>query len=168
MKARLPSVCLMLALASAVMGPARADIKASLDAAQIALGDTVQLTLEHDGNASGQPDLAPLQQSFDILGTSSSTMIELANGSASEKTEVVLTLAAKRSGRLTIPALAWDGERSQPLTLTVAGPDGTAQPGDALTQPAPNVFMETSVAPEQPYVQAAVQLTVRSEERRGG
>lgn len=161
MKARLAGACLMLALAFAAMGPARADIKASLDASQIALGDTVQLTLEHDGSASGQPDLAPLQQSFDILGTSSSTMVELVNGSASEKAEVVLTLAAKRSGQLTIPSLAWSGQRSQPLSLTVTGPDGTAQPGGTSAQAAPSVFMETSVSPEQPYVQAAVQLTVR-------
>lgn len=161
MKARLACACLMLTLGLVAMGPARADIKASLDASQIALGDTVQLTLEHDGGASGQPDLAPLQQSFDILGTSSSTMIELVNGSASEKTEVVLTLAAKRPGRLTIPSLAWSGERSQPLSLNVTGPDGSAQQGGTSAPLAPSTFMETSVSPEQPYVQAAVQLTVR-------
>jgi len=162
MKAWLTNACLVLALAFAVMGPARADVEASLDASQIALGDTVRLTLERDGGASGQPDLGPLQQSFDILGTSSSTMIQLVNGSASEKKEVVLTLAAKRSGHLTIPSLVWNGERSQPLSLTVTGPDGTAQPGGATAgQSAPNVFMETNVSPEQPYVQAAVQLTVR-------
>jgi|SRR6185437_4373918 len=161
MKARGHCAGLMLVLAWAAMGPAYADIKASLDTQRIAVGDTVQLTLEHDGRASGQPDLTPLQQSFDILGTSSSTMIELVNGSASEKTEVVLTLAAKHGGHLTIPSLTWDGQRSQPLSLIVAGPDGTAQPGGTSAQPAPNVFMETSVSPEQPYVQAAVHLTVR-------
>src|SRR6185437_6186839 len=139
MKARGHCAGLMLVLAWAAMGPAYADIKASLDTQRIAVGDTVQLTLEHDGRASGQPDLTPLQQSFDILGTSSSTMIELVNGSASEKTEVVLTLAAKRSGHLTIPSLVWNGERSQPLSLTVTGPDGTAQPGGATAgQSAPN------------------------------
>lgn len=161
MRARLTNAWLVLALAFAVVGPAWADISASLDASQIALGDTVRLTLERDGGASGQPDLAPLRQSFDILGTSSSTMIELVNGNASEKKEVVLTLAAKHSGHLTIPSLVWNGEHSQPLSLTVTGPDGTAQPGGTSAQPAPSVFMETSVSPEQPYVQAAVQLTVR-------
>lgn len=161
MKARLLNACLVLALALAMAGPARADVSASLDASQIALGDTVRLTLERDGGAGGQPDLAPLQQSFDILGTSSSTMIELVNGSASEKKEVVLTLAAKHSGHLIIPSLVWNGEHSQPLSLTVTGPDGTGEPAGTSTQGGPSVFMETSVSPEQPYVQAAVQLTVR-------
>ena len=155
------SAILVLILGCAATGHALANISASLDSSQIAVGDTVQLTLEHDGRTSGQPDLAPLQQNFDILGTSSSTSIELVNGSASEKTQVVLTLAPKAAGRLTIPSLAWDGQRSQPLSLSVSGPDGTGQAGGAAAQPAPSVFMETSVAPQQPYVQAAVELTVQ-------
>lgn len=152
---------LVLLLACSVTGLARADIRASLDTARIAVGDTVQLTLERDGRSSGQPDLGPLQQQFDILGTSSSTSIELVNGSASEKTQIVLTLAPKLTGHLTIPSLSWDGERSQPLSLTVTGPNGAPQAGGAAAQPASNVFMETSVSPERPYVQEAVQLTVR-------
>ena len=161
MRIPIRGMLLMLLIACAATGQAHADIRASLDTSQLAVGDTVQLTLEHDGRTSGQPDLAPLQQDFDILGTSSSTSIELINGSASEKTQVVLTLAPKVAGRLTIPALVWDGQRSQPLSLTVTGPDGTPQAGGATAQPAPNVFMETSVSPERPYVQAAVQLTVQ-------
>lgn len=161
MKTRSRATSLVLLLACAAIGLARADIRASLDASQISVGDTVQLTLEHDGRSSGQPDLAPLQQYFDILGTSSSTRIELVNGSASENTEVVLTLAPKVTGRLTIPSLAWDGQRSRPVSLTVTGPSGAPQAGGTTAQPAANVFMETSVSPERPYVQAAVQLTVR-------
>lgn len=155
------SAMLVLLLACAVMGQALANINASLDTTQIAVGDTVQLTLEHDGRTSGQPDLAPLQQTFDILGTSTSTSIELVNGSASEKTQVILTLAPKVAGRLTIPPLDWDGQRSQPLSLSVTGADGAPQASGTSAQPAPNVFMETRVSPEHPYVQAAVQLTVQ-------
>ncbi|HEX3842784.1 MAG TPA: BatD family protein [Steroidobacteraceae bacterium] len=158
---RIRGVLLVLLVACVVTGQARANIDASLDTSQIAAGDTVQLTLEHDGRTNGQPDLAPLQRDFDILSTSSSTSIELVNGSASEKAQVVLTLAPKVAGQLTIPALFWDGQRSQPLSLSVTGPGGAPQAGGTSAQPAPNVFMETSVSPERPYVQAAVQLTVQ-------
>lgn len=161
MRLRLCNAILMLLLLCVGMAQARAGISASLDASQIAVGDTVQLTLASDGRTSGQPDVTPLQHDFDILGTSSSTSIELRNGAASERTEVVLTLAPKASGRLTIPSLTWDGQRSRALSLLVTGPDGAAQPGSAATTPAPNVFIETSVSTEQPYVQAAVHLTVR-------
>lgn len=161
MSARAAGVLLGLLIGCAAATAALADIRASLDASQINSGDTVQLTLEHDGRTSGQPDLTPLRQDFDILGTSSSTSIELFNGSASEKTEVVLTLAPKATGILTIPSLTWGGEQSQPLTLTVTGPGGAGQPGTAGATPAAKVFIETSASPAQPYVEAAVHLTVR-------
>ena len=154
-------VLLLLVLGGAAIAPALATVRASLNASQIAAGDTVQLTLERDGRTSGQPDLSPLQQNFDILGTSSSTTVEIVNFSASEKTEVVLTLAPKATGQLTIPALSWDGERSQPLSLEVAGQGAAGQPGASGTVAAPKVFIETSSSPDQPYVEAAVHLTVR-------
>ncbi len=155
-----PGVLLLLLVACMATAQALADVSASLDVSEITAGETVQLTLEHDGSTSGQPDLTSLQQDFDILSTSSSTMIQLVNGSASEKTQVVLTLAPKVTGHLTIPPLSWDGEQTRPLTLDVTGPGGTGQPG-AAAPTAANVFMETSASPERPYVQAAVHLTVR-------
>ena len=154
-------IFLVLLVGCAASAQAVARVGASLDSSQIASGDTVQLTLEHDGRTSGQPDLTPLQPDFDILGTSSSTSFEIINGSASEKSQVVLTLAPKVSGRLTIPSIAWDGERSRPLSLTVTGPAATQQPGGAAAPPAAKVFIEESNSPQQPYVEAAVHLTVR-------
>lgn len=160
MRQRAPGALLLL-IGCVAVARAFADVRASLDAAQIASGDTVQLTLEHDGQTSGQPDITPLEQDFDILGTSSSTSIELANGNTSEKTEVVLTLAPKSTGHLTIPALSWNGEHTQPLSLTVTGPGSTGQPGASHVPFAAKVFIETNASPETPYVQAAVHLTVR-------
>ncbi len=151
----------LLTLTFAVSVDALAGISASLDNSQIAAGDTVQLTLEHDGRTSGQPDLTPLQSDFDILGTSSSTSVEIVNGSASEKSEIILTLSPKVIGRITIPPLSWGGERSQPLSLIVTGPGAGSQERGAAASSAARVFIETSAAPQQPYVQAAVQLTVR-------
>ena len=154
-------ILLALLVGCAATAQALAHVRASLDSSQIASGDTVQLTLEHDGRTSGQPDLTPLQPDFDILGTSSSTSFQIINGSASEKSQVILTLAPKASGRLTIPSIAWDGERSRPLSLTVTGPAATQQPGGAAAPPSAKVFIEESDSPQQPYVEAAVHLTVR-------
>jgi hypothetical protein len=159
--ARKLGALLLWLLGCVAAAQALADVKASLDVSEITAGETVQLTLEHDGSTSGRPDITSLQQDFDILGTSSSTMIQLVNGSASEKTQVVLTLAPKVSGHLTIPALSWDGEQTRPLSLDVTGPGGSGQPAAAGAPAAANVFMETSASPEQPYVQAAVHLAVR-------
>ena len=161
MRARLREILLLLLFACAPAAPALATVRASLDTTQIAAGDTVQLTLEHQGRTRGQPDLSPLQKNFDILGTSSSTTVEILNFHASEKTQLVLTLAPKTTGHLTIPALSWDGEQSHPLSVTVTGPGGTAQGGASGAATPAKVFIETSASPEHPYVEAAVRLTVR-------
>lgn len=159
MRARRTGILLLSLVGCAAAAQALADVKASLDASHVAVGETVQLTLELDGHTGGQPDISSLQQDFDILGTSSSTIFQLLNGSASEKTQVVLTLAPKVTGHLTIPPLSWNGERSQPLSLDVTGPGG--QPGTAGAPAAAAVFMETTASPQQPYVEGAVYLTVR-------
>ena len=160
MRGRLAGIMLWL-VGCAAAAQALASVTASLDVSRVASGNTVQLTLEHDGRTSGQPDVTPLERDFDILGTSSSTTYELFNGSASEKTEVILTLAPKATGRLTIPPLSWDGEQSRPLSLTVTGPGGASQAGSSAATPAANVFIEATTSPERPYVEAAVRLTVR-------
>ncbi len=154
-----------LSLTCALVLPADAAVKAWLDRSRISEGDTVQLTLEHDGRTSGQPDLAPLRGNFDILGTSTSTNVELVNGSFSEHTDVELTLAPKRTGTLTVPPLSWDGERTAALTLAVAGPGGPAPAGAPGAAGGPaggaRLFIESRIHPRDPYVQAAVALTVR-------
>lgn len=164
MRARLPSLLLALWLGAALV-PAHAAIQASLDHSQVGAGNSVQLTLKYDGITTTGPDLAPLRRDFDILGTSTSTNVQIGTGGSSESTEMTLVLAPKRTGRLTIPSIAWDGEHSRPLSLTVTGPGATppsGAPGAAGTAaPGGRVFIETSFAPQHPYVQQAVHVSVR-------
>jgi hypothetical protein len=155
--AALPALAFLTLLL--VGSPADAALRAWLDNTQVGPGDTVELTLTHDGQTSSQPDLAPLKQDFDIVGRNTSTRLQIGNGTASATTELQLTLAPKHAGVLTIPSLSWDAERSAPLTLTVGtasgGGNGTAQ------GPADNrILLETEFDPKTPYVQGAVHVTV--------
>jgi hypothetical protein len=143
---------------------ASAAVTASLSATDIAPGDTVQLTLQHDGRGGGEPDLSPLRQDFDVLGTSRSTQIQIMNGSASASTSVEVTLSPKHAGRLTVPSITWGNERSPALALDVSGSPGNAAgpaAGNGAAAGNAREFIETQVDTTQPYVQAAVQLTVR-------
>jgi hypothetical protein len=151
------AVCsLLLALATV---PASAALKAWLDRTQVAPGDTVRLTLEHEGQTASQPDLTPLRKDFDILTTSTSGNYEIINGQVSSSTQLALILSPKHTGQLTIPPLAWGADRSPALTLTAsAGGSGTG--GQVAGAPA-RIFIESQVEPKQPYVLAAVNLTVR-------
>jgi len=140
---------------------ASAAVNATLDRDRIATDDSVQLTLQHDGNGSAQPDLAPLKKDFDILGSSTGSSIQIVNGRMSAQRELRLTLAPKRAGKLEVPPLSWDGEQSDALDLTVANGGADAQIGGGTDTHSGHVFLTSSLDQKQPYVQSGVVLTVR-------
>jgi BatD DUF11 like domain len=135
---------------------AHAAVHASLDSANIAADGTVQLTLEHDGSTSDEPDLSPLSQNFDVLSRSSGSTMQIINGNVSSHVRWRLLLSPKHSGDLAIPPISWGGEQSEALTLHVGGSAPNAQTSKSRT-----VFVESKAEPERPYVQAEVDLTVR-------
>src|SRR5271163_4214059 len=124
------ALCASLLL-SATGTEANAAVRASVDNTQVGPGDTVELTLSHDGQTGSQPDLSPLKQDFDIVGSSSNRRAQIVNGKISSTTELQLSLAPKHAGQLTIPSITWDSDRSAPLTLVVSaasvGANGAAR-----------------------------------------
>jgi hypothetical protein len=141
---------------------AEAAIDASVDRDQVAVGDEVELTLQRDGRASGQPDLKPLERDFDVLGTSSGSSIQISNGQMSSSTQLRITLSPKHAGTIEIPPLQWDGEQSAPVQLTVAASGGGGQAGGPATAAASqHVYIDSTPEPANPYLQSAVVLTVR-------
>src|SRR5512135_1946042 len=141
--------------------PASAAISAWLSHDQVGPGETVQLTLQHDGQTDSQPDLSPLKQDFDIVGRSSGSNIQIINGKMSAQVQISLMLMPKHDGKLQVPALQWDSESSPALALTVSSNGAAAQPGTSSTGNAAHVFITATPNQKQPYVQAAVPLTVR-------
>ncbi len=147
----------MRAWAGAALGllmavTAQGAVTARLDANQVGAGESVRLTLQYEGQTRDQPDLTPLQQDFDIVSTSRSNNMQIINGTVSSHTETQVVLSPKHAGQISMPQITWAGERSNPLTLTVSA-TAAAQPD--------SVFLETIVDQKQPYVQAAVNVTVR-------
>ncbi len=139
--------------------PAMAEISARLDRVSVGPGETVQLLLQHEGRTSKDPDLSPLQQDFEVLGTSRGSSMQFSNGDFSAQVQLRITLSPRRSGKLVVPPLEWDGERTQALTLNVgSGSSGNAAASGAQTAP---VFVTATVDKTQPYVQSAVVLTVQ-------
>lgn len=147
-----------LALAALLTsGAAHAAVRAWIDNTNAAADSTIQLTLEHDGSTNEEPDLAPLKQDFDVLSRSSSSSMQIINGSVSSHVRQSLSLAPKHSGDLRIPPIRWGGEQSEALTVHVGGAPSNAQAPTSRT-----VFVETSVAAAgHLYVQAQVDVTVR-------
>jgi hypothetical protein len=148
-------ITLLAALAGAVAAARAADVNTWLDRDRIGEGETVQLTLEVQGQASGRPDTAPLEQDFEVLGMSTGSRMNIVNGRTDARTTWTLTLSPRHSGRLTIPPLRVGNRRSAALTLEVA--DAPApQPGSDA-----DILIETELAPREPFVQGQVLYTVR-------
>jgi hypothetical protein len=122
-------------------------LHAFLDRDHAALGDTVTLNIEGPDALSARPDLSPLQNDFDVLGTSSSSNVQIINGTSRSTTQLGIALRPKHAGTLAIPALQIGGERTQSLTLQV-----TPAPTGAQGGPGDPAFLEASVSTPAPYV----------------
>jgi hypothetical protein len=132
-----------------------ATFNAYLQQESITEGETAELVLEIRGQSSAVPDTTPLLESFEILGNSRSSQVNIINGQMSAQTRWILTLSPKQPGRLTIPPLELDGEQSAPLTLTVKPAEvATAASGAPL-------FIESSVDLRTPYLQQMVHYRVQ-------
>lgn len=146
--------------------PASASVTAQLDHDQVGPSETVQLTLQHDGQTDTQPELSPLKQDFEIVGRSSGSNIQIINGKMNSKIQISLMLMPKHGGKLHIPALQWDGESTPFLPLEVSSngavaQSGKASHGNAPTGNASHVFITETPEQNQLYVQAAIPMTVR-------
>lgn len=152
------SVLLVLTLLSGcLVNIAQASVTASVDKSRLATGETVQLLLQHDGSTNSQPDISSLSSDFEVLGSSSGSSMQIINGHTSSQVQISIILAPKHAGKITIPPLLWDGQKSAALELMVGG-NGQ---GAATVNEASHIFLKTTLNQKQPYVQGLAVLTVR-------
>ncbi|AYC33492.1 protein BatD [Pseudomonas cavernae] len=134
-----------------------ASLTASVDRARLSAGETVELTLESDDpTLFGKPDLTPLDEQFEVLGTRQINNLNTYEGQTRATTRWFITLQPKESGRVVIPALQVADLQSQPIPLLVlkAGTESDDK------QVAP-VFIDASLDQDDVYVQAQAILTLR-------
>jgi len=147
LSAWLAAICLLPALALA-------DLTATVDRAQVRLGDSLQLTLSSDGVTDpAAADLSPLARDFEILQQSSRSSTQIVNRTTTREKALVIELVPRRAGALEIPALFAGGERTQPIPLQVS---------EAIGGPASDeqIVFTASVDNDSVYVQQQVILTL--------
>jgi hypothetical protein len=111
--------------------------------------------LEVQGQVSGQPDTKPLEKDFEVLGTASGSQMTITNGAVDAHTTWTISLQPKHSGTITIPILEINGQKTTTVAVEVTkAPQADADSGA-------DVFIETEVTPESPYVQGEVRYTIR-------
>jgi len=144
-----------------------AEVRASLNQAQVYEGDQVLLTIEREGRgASSEPDLSPLADDFEVGGLSTSQQTQIINGRRSDQTSWQVGLRPKRLGRLSIPPIQVGSATTEPLSLTVE-----AVPEGGLGGPGDQVWVEVELgepgknddgSPAPLVVQQQVPLVVRA------
>ena len=136
---------------------ASATVEATLDRIKIYETETATLTLVVRGDNDAEPDFDGLKDDFDLLATSRSSSFSYSNGRMESKRSWFITLAPKRRGKLTVPAIEVGSESSRPLMLEVLAPSA-ADAGDEV----PAIFMETRIEPEgEVYVQGQIALSIK-------
>jgi len=148
----------MIAIACAFQPSMASGLRSSVNTTQVRFGDQFELRLTADSSAAtAAPDLTPLREHFQILGTGQSSRTNIINGRRSDSFSWVITLTPNEKGRLTIPAITAGNISSDPVTIEVvdAGvlPTGASAAGE--------ISIDVTVDPGTHYVQEEIPLTVR-------
>ena len=131
-------------------------MSSSVDRAKLYDSDTLELTLRFsDQTAFDGPDLALLEQSFEILSNNRSSQYRNINGRVESYTEWKITLAPKSTGKLLIPSFEIKGVFSDAIEIEVLKAKQSQQ---GQTQ---DIFLETDIDKKQAYVQEQLLFTVR-------
>jgi hypothetical protein len=137
--------------------PSWASLISQVDRTQIESNETLQLTVTYSGKSSnGEPSFNQLQRDFEIISNSRQQQYSWINGEQTSSTNWTLSLLPKKKGRLTIPALSFNGDSSRPIAIVVRA--ANANPAASGNQP---VFIQTSIDKSSAYIQEQVILTHR-------
>ena len=101
-----------------------ATLTSSVDRNQITINDMLQFQLRYDDRAdTDQLDLSALQVDWEVLDIrpQSSSSVQIVNGNRTQEVLTVwsITLAPRKQGALTIPALTFDGAQSNAISIQV-------------------------------------------------
>ena len=102
-----------------ISGLLNAGISSQIDRQVISQGETFRLMLSITKNDASQVDLSPLDDNFEVVSRSHQSSTRIINGSIESSTKLVITLAPKKAGVLSIPVLNLAGEKSEPLQIEV-------------------------------------------------
>lgn len=136
---------------------AQAKLTAQIDRTQISENDSLNYSLTLDETSLGsEPDFSALNKDFSILSKSQSSSLKIINGHSSAYTSWRLTLSPLRLGTITIPAIAFQGQMSKPLSLQVSSSNQTTNHNN--NDP---VYLTLSAGKINAYVGEQIILTVR-------
>ncbi|EPR4992340.1 BatD family protein [Vibrio navarrensis] len=106
---------------------------ASVNKTRLAQNELIELRIRADFSVdSSDIDFSVLDNDFFKSGPQFSSAKNYINGQYSQKSEWVLSISPKRTGKLTIPAFSAGGLQSQPIELIVSSDSNTPKVSDII------------------------------------
>jgi len=134
-------------------------LSASVDRSHIGEDETLTLSITYDdANISGQPHLGGLENSFEILNSSSSSETRIINGSISSTKKWRYSLMPKKTGKLLIPSFSIKDSYSEPIEIDVVD-NATIRSTQSGNRG--DLFIESTVNKREAYAQEMITLTLR-------
>ena len=131
-----------------------ADISVNIDRNPINLNESFQVTFSANEKPDGEPDFTPLEKDFEILNQSQQKSTQIINLKMTKSIQWVLTIMAKNSGTLMIPAINFGQDSSQFSAIVVNEVQVTENANEDL-------FLQVEVSNTQPYIQEQVIYTLK-------
>ena len=137
-----------------------AEFTASVNRNQVAVGERLSLMLElSSGSADGQPEVAALNEHFDVTPGGQSSKTSIINGNFSSSTRWQYILIPRKAGTITIPAISIqtsDGEaKSQSIELAVS--KASSLPDADKEQ---NISISAKASKRDPYKNEPITYTI--------
>ncbi|MEM8497065.1 MAG: BatD family protein [Pseudomonadota bacterium] len=134
-----------------------AELTAWVDRSKIGLDETFTLIIKSTSmSIFDSPDLKPLEQDFEVLGTSRNSQHSIVNGKTESSLEWHVSLAAMREGALVIPPIEVDGDQTDAIIIQVSKSSFAEKSGGFDP-----VFIQSEIDNDEVYVQGQLILTVR-------
>ncbi|MBX2857344.1 MAG: BatD family protein [Cellvibrionaceae bacterium] len=145
-------LCLILAVSAAAQAQ---QLSATVNREQLAMNESLTLTLRYMGNSNASPDLQALNKDFEVLSQSQSSQYRNFNGRIESYTDWIITLMPLSEGKLIIPSISLAGAKTEAIDITV-----TEEKGSPAINDSP-VFLETDLEKTELFVQEQVKITYR-------
>lgn len=146
-------IALFLFLLIGSVNVASAKVYAFLSNTKVKEGTAVTLTFKsYDKHLYSLPDLAGLDENFEIEGKNSKTNMEYKNGKMRTLSELSVSLLPKKSGKITIGAFKIEGEETAPLSLEVVPASSGYNENQPVQTKARRIFLKGEMTQKTGYV----------------
>jgi len=135
-----------------------ATVSASVNRVSVELGQSLTLTIQLKSSFD-TPNLDPLNNDFDIYGTSTNSQTSIVNGQTSSQTTFVANLVPKKLGKQLIPAIQVGSDKTAPIQIEVTQAPTTSLNGVSTTNK--KLFVTANISDSSSYQGVPVLYSVK-------